>query len=125
MSPEPTDTAERSAALAETARRLSEADLTRTRPDEIPALLNDLHTAVDALKHTTAKLSWWHSRAIRGSDYAPDEDANEAVEDAATQLLAASRFLTAASNGTAAAVDTGKTIRWRRRGQQRSTSTGR
>lgn len=123
MNSEPTDASEPSADLPETARRLAEADLARAHPDEIPALLHDLHASVDVLKHTTAELSWWHSRAIRGSDYAPDEHASEAIEDAATQLLAASRFLTAARDATAAAVDASENIRWRRRDQKRSPST--
>jgi hypothetical protein len=103
------------AELADDARTLADNDLNRTHVTDAPALLHDLHASIDALKQATAQMSWRHSRAIKGSDYA--------VEDAAAQLLAASRFLAAASDATAAAEKASKTVRWRRRNQQRSTST--
>lgn len=111
------------AELADDARTLADNDLNRTHVTDAPALLHDLHASIDALKQATAQMSWRHSRAIKGSDYAADDDDALAVEDAAAQLLAASRFLAAASDATAAAEKASKTVRWRRRNQQRSTST--
>lgn len=123
MNPEPASrhtgiTAE----LAEAAMALAESDLSRTHVMAAPALLKDLRTSIDALKQATAQMSGRHSHAIRGRDYAPDDADALAVEDAATQLLAASRFLSAARDATAAAEEASKTVRWSRRAQHRATS---
>lgn len=124
MTPEPTTPRTAlTAELAETARTLLESDLSRTHVMDAPALLNDLYTSIDALKQATAQMSWRHSRAIRGSDYSTDAADTLAVEDAAAQLLAASRFLSAARAATAAAEEASKSVRWRRRDRQRSTPT--
>ena len=124
MSPEPASRhTALTAELAEAASTVAESDLNRTHVTDAPTLLRDLHASIDALKQATAQMSWRHSRAIKGSDYAADDDDALAVEDAAAQLLAASRFLAAASDATAAAVDASENVRWRRRDQKRSPST--
>lgn len=111
------------AEIAEATMALAESDLSRTHVMDAPALLKDLRTSIDALKQVTAQMSGRHSRAIRGRDYAHDDADALAVEDAATQLLAASRFLSAACDATAAAEEASKIVRWKRRAQHRATST--
>lgn len=108
------------AELAETSRALSESDLLKVHPADVHALLQDLHTAIGSLKQVTAQLSWSHSRVVRGSRQTIGDGAGATIEDAAAQLLAASRFLSAAHDAIAAADETNSEIRWKRR---RSTPT--
>lgn len=58
---------------------------------------------MDSLKQITAQLSWGHGRAAKSSSYNASSDSAAAVEDVATQLLAASRFLSAARDALRAA----------------------
>lgn len=102
------------AELAETARQLSESDLNRARTEDTHALLQDLHTAIDSLKQVAAQLSWWHSRAIGGSNYVKGDESGPAIEDAAAQLLSASRFLSAARDAVRAAEAANSEVRWKR-----------
>lgn len=101
--------------LARAARQISTTDFSRANPTEIRALLTEINHTVEPLKAATAQLSKWHSKAIRGSYYAPSHANGEAVEDAATQLLAASRFLAAAGHALHAAEQANAEVRWRRR----------
>lgn len=112
--------ADLTAELAQAARALSEIELIRSHPADTQALLPDLRTAIDSLKQVSAQLSWWYNRSIRGNDYAADVGAGTAVEDAAAQLLAASRFLSAARDAVGAAEEATSKARWKRR---RSTPT--
>lgn len=110
--------------LAETAKALSEAGVNKAHPADTYALLQDLGTAMDSLKQVTAQLSWWHSRAIRGSDYVATSDTATVVEDAAAQILAASRFLSAARDSLRAAEGANSEVRWKRRPSPGSSVSG-
>lgn len=105
----------RAAEVSREAKALSDARLSRAHPSDIPPLTHEIADTLDSLKQVTAQLSWWHSRAVNGSDYAPDERASLAIEDAAAQLLAASRFLSAARDAVTAAETATRTVRWKRR----------
>lgn len=100
--------------LSQAARNLQTTDFARADPTEIREILEELTQALEPLTHTAAKLSRWHSRAVRGSHYTATQDANEAVEDAATQLLATARFLTAARDAARAGTEANNTVRWRK-----------
>lgn len=121
MNREPTSQqADLSAELAQTARALSEIELIRSHPADIQTVLPNLLTTIDSLKQVSAQLSWWHSRSIRDNDSAAGVGAGTAIEDAAAQLLAASRFLSAARDAVGAAEEDTGEVRWKRR---RSTPT--
>ena len=115
MTEQPGESVERATKVAHEAKALSEAQLSRTHPSDIPPLTHEIAATLDSLKQVTAQLSWWHSRAVNGSDYAPNEGANLGIEDAAAQLLAASRFVSAARDAVAAAETATRTVRWKRR----------
>lgn len=101
--------------LARAARQLSATDFSRCEPAEIRALVGAVSSTIEPLRNSVAQLSWWHTRAVRGSDYSAEHDGGAAVEDAATQLLAASRFLAAADDAVRAAREANGAVRWRRR----------
>lgn len=105
----------RSTEVSREAKALSDAHLSRTHPSDIPPLTHEIAATLDPLKQVTAQLSWWHSRVVNGSDYAPDQGASLAIEDAAAQILAASRFLSAARDAVTAAETATRTVRWKRR----------
>ena len=109
------DSVARATEVSREAKALSGAQLSRTHPSDIPPLTHEISATLDSLKQVTAQLSWWHSRAVNGSDYAPDEGASLAIEDASAQLLAASRFVSAARDAVAAAETATRTVRWKRR----------
>lgn len=115
MTEQPGESIERATKVSHEAKALSEAQLSRTHPSDIPPLTHEIADTLDSLKKVTAQLSWWHSRAVNGSDYAPDEGANLGIEDAAAQLLAASRFVSAARDAVAAAETATRSVRWKRR----------
>ncbi|SMX98870.1 hypothetical protein [Brevibacterium linens] len=115
MTEQPGESVKRATKVSHEAKALSEAQLSRTHPSDIPPLAHEIAATLDSLKQVTAQLSWWHSRAVNGSDYAPDEGANLGIEDAAAQLLAASRFVSAARDAVAAAETATRTVRWKRR----------
>lgn len=112
---QPGESVERATKVSHEAKALSQAQLSRTHPSDIPPLTHEIADTLDSLKQVTAQLSWWHSRAVNGSDYAPDEGANLGIEDAAAQLLAASRFLSAARDAVTAAETATRSVRWKRR----------
>lgn len=112
---QPGESVERATEVSREAKALSEAQLSRTHPSDIPPLTHEIAATLDSLKQVTAQLSWWHSRAVNGSDYAPDEGASLGIEDAAAQLLAASRFVSAARDAVAAAGTATRSVRWKRR----------
>ena len=100
--------------LSQAARNLLATDFVRADPTEIREILEEITQALEPLTHTAARLSRWHSRAVRGNHYAATQNANEAVEDAATQLLATARFLAAARDAARAGAKANSTVRWRR-----------
>lgn len=112
----------RAAEVSREAKALSDAHLSQTHPSDIPPLTHEIAATLDSLKQVTAQLSWWHSRTVNGSDYAPDQGASLAIEDAAAQLLAASRFLSAARDAVTAGETATRTVRWKRR-HRPSTAT--
>lgn len=115
MTEQPGESVDRATKVSHEAKALSQAQLARTHPSDIPPLTHEIADTLDSLKQVTAQLSWWHSRAVNGSDYAPDEGANLGIEDAAAQLLAASRFLSAARDAVTAAETATRSVRWKRR----------
>lgn len=115
MTEQPGESVDRATKVSHEAKALSQAQLSRTHPSDIPPLTHEIADTLDSLKQVTAQLSWWHSRAVNGSDYAPDEGANLGIEDAAAQLLAASRFLSAARDAVTAAETATRSVRWKRR----------
>lgn len=104
----------RAAGISGEMKALAESELSRSSPVEIPAIIHELAETVDSLKQVAAQLSWWHSRAIHSSYYAAEEGAGLAIEDAAAQLLAASRFLSASRDAITAAETATSAIRWKR-----------
>lgn len=104
--------AARGGEVSRAAKTLSEAHILRSHPADTQKLIHELSETMDSLKQVTAQLSWVHSRAVNSSDYTADEGAGLAIEDAAAQLLAASRFLSAARNAVIAAERATSDVRW-------------
>ena len=122
MTEQPGESIERATKVSHEAKALSDAHLSRTHPSDIPPLTHEIAATLDSLKQVTAQLSWWRSRVVNGSDYAPDQGASLAIEDAAAQLLATSRFLSAARDAVTAGETATRTVRWKRR-HRPSTAT--
>lgn len=98
----------------EAARSLAGSIRTVRTPSDSSAIIDEVRATVDALKQVTAQLSWWHSGVVEGREHAGENSSGSgtAVEDAAAQLLSASRFLSAAGDAIAGAREANSTIRW-------------